>query len=75
MIAHALRERVFELRYPSRLMEVGEDAPLLAVVDEARHAPNAEAFVLALARLFKPALLAAYRETSRWPTTSPTGRS
>jgi hypothetical protein len=62
MIAHALRDRVFELRYPSRLMEVGEDAPLLAVVDEARHAPSAEAFVLALARLFKPALLAAYRE-------------
>lgn len=62
MIAHALRERVFELRYPSRLMEIGEDAPLIAVFDEARNAPSAEAFILSLARLFKPAMLAAYRE-------------
>jgi len=62
MVAHALRERVFELRYPSRLMEIGEDAPLIEVFDAARHAPSAEAFVLSLARLFKPALLAAYRE-------------
>lgn len=62
MTANALRERVFELRYPSRLMEIGEDEPLIAVFDQARNAPSAEAFVLSLARLFKPALLAAYRE-------------
>ena len=62
MIAHALRERVFELRYPSRLMEIGDDAPLIDIFEAARHAPSAEAFLLSLARLFKPALLAAYRE-------------
>ena len=62
MTASALRERVFELRYPNRLMEIGEDEPLTAVFDQARNAPSAEAFVLSLARLFKPALLAAYRE-------------
>lgn len=62
MTANALRERVFELRYPSRLLEIGEDEPLIAVFDQARNAPSAEAFVLSLARLFKPALLAAYRE-------------
>ena len=62
MIAHALRERVFELRFPSRMMEIGDDAALVDVFDAALDAPSAEAFVLSLARLFKPALLAAYRE-------------
>jgi len=60
-IADDLRERVFELRFPSRLMEVGEDAPLIALFAEAAHAPSAEAFILALARVYKPALLQAYR--------------
>ena len=62
MTAHALRERVFELRYPSRLMEVGEDAPVVGVFSEAINAPSGEALLLALARVFKPALLAAYQE-------------
>lgn len=62
MTAHALRERVFELRYPSRLMEVGEDAPVVAVFAEAVNAPSGEALLLALTRVFKPALLAAYQE-------------
>ncbi len=60
-IADDLRERVFELRFPSRLMEVGEDAPLIALFAEGVHAPNAEAFILSLARVYKPALLQAYR--------------
>src|SRR5512134_2105954 len=59
MIAHALRERVFELRFPSRMMEVGDDAVLIDLFDAALDAPSAEAFVLSLARLYKPALLAA----------------
>lgn len=62
MIAHALRERVFELRFPSRMMEIGDDATLVSVFDAALDAPSGEAFVLSLARLYKPALLAAYRE-------------
>lgn len=62
MTADALRTRVFDLRYPSRLMEIGEDAPVVNVFEEAIHAPGAEAFLLALARVFKPALLAAYQE-------------
>lgn len=62
MTAHALRERVFELRYPSRLMEVGDDAPVVDLFGEAIHAPGALAFVLAMARVFKPALLSAYDE-------------
>jgi hypothetical protein len=62
LTAHALRERVFELRFPSRLMEIGEDQPLIDLFTEAANAPGAEAFVLSLARVYKPALLAVYRE-------------
>lgn len=61
LTADALRTRVFELRYPSRLLEPGDDAPVIALFDEALQAPGALAFVLALARVYKPALLAAYR--------------
>ncbi len=62
MTADALRNRVFELRYPSRLMERGDDAPVIEVFEEAIHAPGAEALILALARVLTPALLAAYLE-------------
>jgi uncharacterized ferritin-like protein (DUF455 family) len=62
MVAYALRERVFELRYPSRMLEIGQDAPLVELFDQAINAPSDAAFVLSLARLFKPALLAAYRD-------------
>ncbi len=61
LTAHALRERVFELRYPRRMLEIGEDAPLVEVFDESINAPSAQAFFLALRRVFKPALLSAYR--------------
>jgi uncharacterized ferritin-like protein (DUF455 family) len=62
MTAHALRERVFELRYPSRMMEIGDDAPVVAVFEAALDAPSGAALLLALARIYKPALLAAYSE-------------
>jgi hypothetical protein len=61
LTAGALRERVLELRFPSRLIEAGEDAPLVALFEAGRHAPSAEAFALSLARVFKPALLAGYQ--------------
>ncbi len=59
--AGALRERVFELRYPSRLLERDAPSPLLELFDAAIDAPSAEALLLSLARVFKPALLEAYR--------------
>ena len=59
--ADALRERVFELRYPSRLMEAGGDAPLVTIYEAARHAPSAAAYVSALAHALVPALGRAYR--------------
>jgi hypothetical protein len=62
LTANALQERVFELRYPSRLMDVGDDQPLVAVFDELINAPSAEAFILGLARVIKPAMLSAYQE-------------
>ena len=60
LTAGALRERVLELRFPNRLMEASEYAPLLALFEAGRRAPGAEAFVLSLARVFKPVLLKAY---------------
>jgi hypothetical protein len=61
LMADALRTRVFELRYPSRLLEVGNDAPVINLFNAAIDAPNGTAFMLALARVFKPALLNAYQ--------------
>ena len=62
LTADALRERVLELRYPTRLIEVGDDAPLVAVFDGSIHAPGAEAYLLGLAQVLVPALLAAYQD-------------
>jgi len=61
LTADELRKRVFELRFPSREMIVGDDAPITALFDQAIHAPGPEAFVLALAQVFKPAFLDVYR--------------
>jgi hypothetical protein len=59
--ADALRERVFELRYPSRLLEEeGADQALVSVFQALRHAPGVPAFLLALGRVLLPALLDAY---------------
>ncbi len=60
--ANELRERVFELHYPSRLMNMGDNQDLIDIVEEAIHAPSPEAFILSLAEVFKPALLAAYQQ-------------
>ena len=62
MTANALRDRVFELRYPSRLIEGGDDAPLVQLFDASINAPGPEAFVLGLARVLKPSLLKIYQE-------------
>ncbi|MBK8023495.1 MAG: DUF455 family protein [Chloroflexi bacterium] len=61
LTAEAQRTRVFELRYPSRLMEIGDEEPLMRLVNEAINAPNGLAAVQALAQVFKPALAKAYR--------------
>ncbi len=62
LTADHLRTRVFELRYPSRWLEISTDAPIVSVFQAAINAPSAVAFVLALARVYKPALLLAYKD-------------
>jgi|WetSurMetagenome_2_1015567.scaffolds.fasta_scaffold61062_2 uncharacterized ferritin-like protein (DUF455 family) len=62
--ADALRNRVFELRYPSRLITPAAHGALIAVFDAARNAPGQEAFVLALAGVLLPALRRAYEQFS-----------
>jgi hypothetical protein len=59
--ADAMRNRVFELRYPSRLVSQEGEEPLIQFLEKARNAPSALAFYLSLAEVFKPALVNAYR--------------
>ncbi|OPZ08901.1 MAG: hypothetical protein BWZ08_00824 [candidate division BRC1 bacterium ADurb.BinA292] len=60
LTADALRERVFELRFPNRMLEIGDDAPLVNLLRFAQAAPSAPAFLMALAKVFKPALRKAF---------------
>lgn len=59
--AHALRERVFELRFPSRLLEEeGADGALIEVFAAARNSPSVPAFLMCMAQVLLPALRDAY---------------
>ena len=60
LAADELRERVFELRYPDRAIERGDDHLLIELFEAAVHAPDAEAVLQALAEIFVPALRDAY---------------
>lgn len=60
--ADAFRNRVFELRYPSRLIAPEAHRAIIAVFDAARDAPGQEAFVLALADVLLPAMRRAYEQ-------------
>lgn len=62
LAADAFRERVFELRYPSRLLEAGGDAPAIAVYEAVIDAPDAIAFVQGVGEVLCPSLLSEYRE-------------
>lgn len=60
--ADDMRTRVFELRYPNRMMEIGSESALMNLVNEARNAPNALAMYRSLLEVFKPALRKAYQD-------------
>ena len=61
--ANALRQRVFELRFPSRLMEhEGADKPLADALSFLGMAPSERAFIGALADVALPAIHDAYSE-------------
>ena len=62
LTADSLQNRVFELRYPSRLIEPDAHKGLIAAFDASRDAPGEEAFVLALADVLLPSLRRAYEQ-------------
>jgi hypothetical protein len=61
--AHALRERVFELRFPSRLVEEeGADSALIELFSGVKDSPSVPAFLLSIGKVLLPALRDAYQE-------------
>ena len=61
--ANALRDRVFELRYPSQLLEhEGADRPLVEILNQIKCAPTVGAFLRAWGQVALPALRDAYKE-------------
>src|SRR5260370_3496370 len=60
--AHALRNRVFELRFPSRLLEEeGADRALIELFSGVRNSPSVPAFLLSVGKVLLPALRDSYR--------------
>jgi len=61
--ANALRDRVFELRYPNRMLEEqGTDHALIELFNSVEDSPSVPAFLLSIGRVLLPALRDAYRE-------------
>jgi hypothetical protein len=60
--AHSLRERVFELRFPSRLLEEeGSDRALIELFNAIKDSPSVPAFLLGVGKVLLPALRDAYQ--------------
>lgn len=60
--ANCLRERVFELRFPSRLLEEeGNDRALIELLDSVKYSPSISAFLLSVGKVLLPDLRDAYR--------------
>ena len=60
--ADSLRERVFELRFPSRLLEEeGTDRALIELFDAVKDSPSVPAFLLSVGKVLLPALRDAYQ--------------
>lgn len=60
LTGHALRERVFELRYPDRALVREPDAPLIALFEGATRAPDPGTALAFLGEDLIPSLRAAY---------------
>jgi len=61
--AHALRDRVFELRFPNRILEEqGTDHTLIALFNSVKDSPSVPAFLLSIGKVLLPALRDAYQE-------------
>ena len=61
LTAAALRERIFELRYPERDLVTGTGTTVVESFASVIHAPGAQAFLTAVGEVLAPALLDAYR--------------
>jgi uncharacterized ferritin-like protein (DUF455 family) len=60
--AHALRERVFELRFPNRLLEEeGADRALVELFSAVSNSPSAPAFLQSVGKVLLPALRDTYQ--------------
>ena len=60
--ASALRQRVFELRFPSRVLEEeGADRALVALFNQLKDSPSVPAFLLSLGEALLPSLGDSYR--------------
>jgi hypothetical protein len=60
--ANSLRERIFELRFPSRIMEEeGTDHALIALFAGVRDSPSVPAFLLSIGRVLLPEMRDAYQ--------------
>lgn len=59
--ARELRERVLELRYPERQIDVAPDEKLMSLWRSFRDAPNSLAFIESLYTVLKPALRKAFQ--------------
>jgi uncharacterized ferritin-like protein (DUF455 family) len=59
--ANCLRERVFELRFPNRLLEEeGNDRALIELLDTVKDSPSVSAFLLSVGKILLPNLRDAY---------------
>jgi hypothetical protein len=60
--AHSLRNRVFELRFPSRLLEEqGADHSLIELFGAVKDSPSVPAFLLSIGKVLLPALRDSYQ--------------
>lgn len=61
--AHALRDRVFELRFPNRILEEqGTDHTLIELFDTVKDSPSVPAFLMSIGKVLLPTLRDAYQE-------------
>jgi hypothetical protein len=60
LTAKALKQRIFELRYPERDLALGRPCPLVMLYEAALHAPGPGSLLDGLARVLLPALRSGY---------------
>lgn len=62
LTAEALKQRIYELKYPDRSLEVGPDRSFVLLFEAGRHAPSVTAFLDCLSSVQLGAVLQDYRE-------------